>query len=91
MSEISRHIHPVFIVQVTHCVIIRRIQLVSQRSGVCTMTAIRASIERHHKPIIAVLGAVIVLLAVSCLFHDIVPICHYVFGCDHGMHVAAAP
>lgn len=55
------------------------------------MTAIQASIERHHKSIIAVLGGVIVFLAISCLFHDVIPICHFVFGCDHGMHVAVGP
>jgi hypothetical protein len=24
--------------------------------------------------------------AAACTFHDVIPICHYLFGCDHGMH-----
>ena len=55
------------------------------------MAAIAAAVEKHHKLIISVLTLVIVVMATSCLFHDFLPICHYVFGCDHQMHVAAAP
>jgi hypothetical protein len=22
----------------------------------------------------------------ACTFHDVIPVCHYLFGCDHGMH-----
>jgi len=45
-------------------------------------------VERHHKLIIAALASVIVIFLVSCLLHDTIPICHYIFGCDHRMHVA---
>ena len=55
------------------------------------MARFSESVEKHHKLIITVLVLVIVVLASSCMFHDVIPICHYVFGCDHGMHVAAAP
>lgn len=55
------------------------------------MATLSASIERHHKIIISALLLVILVMASSCLFHDILPICHYVFGCDHQMHVAATP
>ncbi len=54
------------------------------------MATISASIEKHHKLIITVLVLIILTLAASCMFHNVIPICHYVFGCDHGMHVAAA-
>jgi hypothetical protein len=54
------------------------------------MSTLSASIERHHKIIISALLLVILVMASSCLFHDILPICHYVFGCDHQMHVAGA-
>jgi hypothetical protein len=26
------------------------------------------------------------LFLTACLFHDVIPICHYLFGCDHAMH-----
>lgn len=52
------------------------------------MTAIAASIERHHRLIIAVLSLIIVVMVVSCTFHDVIPICHWLFGCDHQMHAA---
>ena len=50
------------------------------------MTAIAASIERNHKLIIAVLSLIIVVMVLSCTFHDVIPICHWLFGCDHQMH-----
>jgi len=53
------------------------------------MTAINQSIERHHRLIIASLGAIILLFLASCTFHDVLPICHYLFGCDHGFHAAS--
>lgn len=53
------------------------------------MATVSEAVERHHKLIIIVLAAIILLLASSCLFHDVIPICHYVFGCDHGMHAGS--
>jgi len=50
------------------------------------MAAIAASIERHHKLIITVLSLVILVLVASCTFHEVIPICHWLFGCDHQMH-----
>ena len=50
------------------------------------MTAMSATIERHHRLIIAALAGVILLFLTACLFHDVIPICHYLFGCDHAMH-----
>jgi len=51
------------------------------------MNTINESIEKHHRAIIFPLLFVIVFFAASCTLHDIIPICHYVFGCDHGLHV----
>lgn len=59
--------------------------------GDLAMATFSESVEKHHKLIIIVLVVIIVTLASSCLFHDVIPICHYVFGCDHGMHAAASP
>lgn len=50
------------------------------------MTAMSATIEQHHLMIIAVLAFVILFFLAACLFHDVIPICHFLFGCDHAMH-----
>ena len=50
------------------------------------MTAIAASIERQHRPIIAGLVFVILFFLTACTFHDVIPVCHYLFGCDHAVH-----
>ena len=52
------------------------------------MDEIHAVMERHHRPIIYSLAFVVVFFAASCTFHDIIPVCHYLFGCDHALHVA---
>jgi hypothetical protein len=31
----------------------------------------------------------VIFFAAACTFHDVIPICHFLFGCDHGMHAAA--
>jgi hypothetical protein len=56
------------------------------KQGASVMTAMSATVEKHHRKIIAGLLLVILFFAVSCTFHDTIPICHYLFGCDHGMH-----
>lgn len=45
-----------------------------------------ATIDRHHRGIIAGLAFVIVFFLVSCTFNSAIPICHYLFGCDHAFH-----
>ena len=50
------------------------------------MAAILATIERHHLPIIAGLTVVILFFVTACTFHDVIPVCHYLFGCDHALH-----
>lgn len=50
------------------------------------MTHISASIEKHHQKIIGGLVLVIAFFLVACTFHDVIPVCHYLFGCDHAMH-----
>ena len=51
------------------------------------MNAIYAVMEKNHRVIIFALAGVIVLFLVACTFHDVLPICHYLFGCDHMMHL----
>jgi hypothetical protein len=50
------------------------------------MAAFSATIEKHHQKVILGLTLVILFFAAACTFHDVLPICHYLFGCDHGMH-----
>jgi hypothetical protein len=50
------------------------------------MTRMSATIEKHHQKIIAGLLFVILFFVTACTFHDIIPVCHYLFGCDHAMH-----
>lgn len=51
------------------------------------METISESIERNHKTIISSLLLVVFFMAASCVFHNVIPICHKIFGCDHKMHV----
>ena len=53
------------------------------------MEAFNTLLERHHQAIIFSLAFVVVFFAAACTLHDVIPICHYVFGCDHALHVAA--
>ena len=50
------------------------------------MGTISDSIENNHKRIISSLILVIFFMATSCVFHNVIPICHKIFGCDHKMH-----
>ena len=52
--------------------------------------SISETVEKNHIMIIGVLMFIIVFLAASCTFHDVIPICHYLFGCDHKVHADAA-
>ena len=51
------------------------------------MATISDSIERNHKTIISSLVFVVLFMATSCVIHDIIPICHKIFGCDHKVHL----
>lgn len=52
------------------------------------MITINVLMERHHRAIIFSLASVVVFFAVACTFHDLIPVCHYLFGCDHNLHSA---
>ena len=54
------------------------------------MATISESIERNHKTIISSLLFVVFFMATSCIIHDIIPICHKIFGCDHKVHVTGS-
>lgn len=50
------------------------------------MTRILTTIDEHPRLITAVLGAVILFFLLACLLNDVIPICHWLFGCDHRFH-----
>ena len=52
------------------------------------MIALINAIDAHHRGIIAALTLVVVFFATACTFHDLIPVCHYLFGCDHAVHAA---
>jgi hypothetical protein len=52
------------------------------------MNTINQAMEKHHRGIIFSLTFVILFFVTACTFHDMIPICHYLFGCDHHMHAA---
>lgn len=54
------------------------------------MSTFAQAVERNHRIIIVGLLGVIALFLFSYTFHDVLPICHYLFGCDHHMHAQAA-
>lgn len=51
------------------------------------MHTINTWIDQYHRLIIYSLAFVVVFFAASCTFHDVIPVCHYLFGCDHLMHL----
>jgi len=51
------------------------------------MTAVYAVMEKYNKIIIFSLVGVIALFLFACTFNDVLPICHWIFGCDHMVHV----
>ena len=50
------------------------------------MTRILTTIDDHPRLVAGVLAAMLVFFFASCLLHDVIPICHWLFGCDHRMH-----
>jgi hypothetical protein len=54
------------------------------------MATITKLIEKYHKFIILLFIFVIFAMAASCIFHDTIPICHWLFGCDYKLHVATS-
>jgi hypothetical protein len=55
---------------------------------ISSMDTANALMEKHHRTIIYSLAFVVVFFAAACTFHDVIPVCHYLFGCDHHLHTA---
>lgn len=47
---------------------------------------ITGTIDTHPRIIAGVLGGMVFFFVAACLLHDVIPVCHYLFGCDHRMH-----
>jgi hypothetical protein len=43
-------------------------------------------VDRHYRLIIAIQSFLLLFFVAACTFHDVIPVCHYLFGCDHAMH-----
>lgn len=50
------------------------------------MSAITSLVDDHARLIAAVLGSVILFFLVACVANDAIPICHWLFQCDHRVH-----
>jgi len=54
------------------------------------MTAFAAritnTVDTHPRIIVTVLGLIILFFLTACLLHDVIPVCHWLFKCDHRMH-----
>jgi len=44
------------------------------------------TVDTHPRLIAGILGGVVLFFLAACLLHDVIPVCHYLFGCDHRMH-----
>ncbi len=50
------------------------------------MSALAVTVEKHHQLIIVVLVVVILFFLAACTFNGVIPVCHWLFRCDHMMH-----
>ena len=50
------------------------------------MSTIAVAVEKHHKLIILLLAGVVLFFLIACIFNDVIPICHWLFNCDHLVH-----
>ena len=51
------------------------------------MRAIDYLMARPYRPIILSLGLLILFFVSAYAFNGVIPGCHYLFGCDHAMHL----
>jgi hypothetical protein len=49
-------------------------------------SGIGGAIDAHARLIVGVLSGVVLFVLLACVFNDAIPVCHYIFGCDHRMH-----
>lgn len=49
------------------------------------MSSIASFVERHHQPVIYLQLGVIAFFLFACAFNGVLPICHWLFNCDHAV------
>ena len=49
-------------------------------------TRVVGTVDDHPRLIAGVLAAAVLFFLAACLLHDLIPICHWLFRCDHRMH-----
>ncbi|MHA2250633.1 MAG: hypothetical protein ACXAD7_09725 [Candidatus Kariarchaeaceae archaeon] len=49
------------------------------------MSKIMDFVDRYARPIIFTQTFLLVFFVVACTLNDYIPVCHYIFGCDHRM------
>jgi hypothetical protein len=59
----------------------RRTQL--NPKEVYIMTAIAQFVDRNHKAIVYAQFGLILFFLLACTFNGVLPICHWLFNCDH--------
>jgi hypothetical protein len=52
---------------------------------VAAMATFKRMIDEHNRLIIGIQTFLILFFVLACTFHDVVPVCHYLFGCDHAI------
>jgi len=51
------------------------------------MTRVLTTIDQHPRLISGVLLGVVLFFLAACLLNDVIPVCHWLFGCDHRFHI----
>jgi hypothetical protein len=51
------------------------------------MGAMADVLDRHHRLVIVGLVFLLAFFLVACTFHDVITVCHNLFGCDHRLHL----
>jgi hypothetical protein len=49
-------------------------------------TALIQTVDNHPRLVALSLASVIVFFAVACTFNAAIPVCHWLFHCDHWFH-----
>ena len=48
-----------------------------------TLDTVGRTVEARPKLVAGVLFAIILFFALACALNDVIPVCHYLFRCDH--------
>ena len=54
------------------------------------MSAVATFVDRHHRGIIVALVVVVLFFVFACIFDNVIPVCHWLFNCDHTYHSSHA-